>query len=164
MILTRTILFCLVILLGSSCHRRAAEAQPTSETKDIKTTTEQPEEMGGAAGVEETVILGKILERSVDAERFEGDTHPCDSLPCEAKVEIIAIHQLGSDFHGQFEEGEVIEVHFDLTLEATSKIFPELNQPLSGLQEGDFFQAPIRQSTITDDPDRFRVTLYEKLK
>jgi hypothetical protein len=161
--LTRTLVFSLVILIGSSCHRRAAEAEPIKEEKS-KTQTEQPEEMGGAAGVEETLILGKIIERSVDAERFEGDEHPCDSLPCEAMVEIIAIPQIGSDFHGQFEEGEVIEVHFDLTLEPTSDLFPELNLPLSGLQEGDYFKAPLRQSTITNDPDRFRVTLYEKLK
>ncbi|MEQ9188666.1 MAG: hypothetical protein RLP15_13100 [Cryomorphaceae bacterium] len=122
------------------------------------------EEMSGIEGPMPTIIVGKIVERWIDSERFEGDQHPCDRSPCEAKVEVIALTQIGNDFNGEIEAGEVLKVHFDFSLNPTDALFPELNTPLDGLLVDDLFQASIQTSTDTDHADRYRINVYEKIK
>lgn len=146
-----------ILLTLISCQKRVTSA-------DAKDNEVIIEEIGGAVQLEETVIIGKVIERSIDADRFVGDLHPCDRVPCEARVEVLSVSQIGSDFHGQFEAGEQIDVHFDFTLEDTKEFFPELNTPLPGLKTGDFFSAPIYTSSTTDAPDRYRIKMYEQQK
>ena len=156
--LNKAILACSVLLITMiGCQKRVA-------SNDTSVASAEAEEMGGAAQLEETRIIGKIINRSIDADRFVGDLHPCDHAPCEALVEVLSVSQIGSDFHGQFEAGHEIDVHFDFTLEDTEEYFPELNIPLPGLEEGDFFSAPIFTSSTTDSPDKYRIKMYELQK
>lgn len=158
----------LLILLSvsSACHRQSTgsvdSAKSTATT--APSSAHAPEEMSGIEGPIPTIIIGKIMERWIDGERFEGDEHPCDRTPCEAKVEVIALTQVGNDFNGALEAGEVLEVHFDFSLDPTYALFPELNTPLDGLMVDDLFQASIQTSTDTDHADHYRINVYEKIK
>ena len=75
------------------------------------------------------------------------------------QAEVIALTQVGNDFNGALEAGEVLEVHFDFSLAPTHALFPELNTPLDGLMEDDLFQAAIQTPTDTDHADRYRINV-----
>jgi len=154
-----------VIFSFSACHRRSVDRM---EQVQERTTSPEPsseiEEMGGVEGPTGTIVIGKVVKTWLDADRFEGDGHPCDTHPCEAEIELMAVTQIGSDFHGQFEAGDVIKVHFDFTLDPTKDLFPELNTHFDGLTTGEFFKATLNTPYASDHPDQYRVGEYEKLK
>lgn len=142
-----------------SCHKRVEQKSAQHAKVDVTESSSDDEAMGMAEGPTHNQVIAKVLERRIDRQRFEGH-HPCNDHPCDALVEIVAITQLGMDFHGQIEEGMQVDVHFTYTLDPSDDLFPELNQPLPGLEEGAYFEA-----ILLDDAQRpggFVVKLYEK--
>ena len=156
------ILLSVMVVLTIGCHRRAEKTSVEPTLQPAPTAVAAEEDMALDEGITQNRIIGRVVSRSIDPNRFQGD-HPCNTYPCEAVVEIAAITQLCMNYHGQIDEGNEINVHFAYTLEPSASIFPELFSPLSGLQEGDYFEALL----FDDEPDangkpRFLIQLYER--
>jgi len=155
----------MLVLSFSACHRRSADhVGEVQKVTTSSTAVVEDEKMGGIEGPTGTMVIGKVVKTWLDADRFEGDDHPCDTHPCEAEIELMAVTQIGSDFHGQFEAGDVLKVHFDFTLDPTKDLFPELNTHFDGLSIGEFFKSTLNTPYTSDHPDQYRVGEYEKLK
>lgn len=108
-----------------------------------------------------SVIEGSIISISPVDKSTTGNI-PCDKTPCNAKVKIISIKQNGQNYHGQFSEGDIIDMHFDFTLSSTKELFPELNKHMPGLDVGTIFVAELFEHPDTDLP--YRIKLYEVKK
>lgn len=154
-----------IILAATACQKRVVsnETVPGSnnqpiETKVVENEVDKSDEalMKGSkkGSPSNSVIIGRIVE--IVAPNPQHDA-PCNEVSCRAKVELMAMTKYGASFHGQFSEGEIIEVYFMFTLEETSNRFPELNEPLPGLTENKFFEAELFEA----EEEGYSVKLYK---
>ena len=102
-------------------------------------------------------IIGKVVKVLPNTKADKKLKH-CDVNPCRALVEVMALPQSGSNYHGQYNETDKIEVQFLYTIEATHQLFPQLYKPLVGLSSGSFFEAELFEL----EPGQYRVQLYNK--
>ena len=124
----KSILYVLgLFLLVSSCHQKTSN-QVFFDQSDITKSTLN------------SVIEAKVIEH---IENTTVTTEMCKKHPCYASLEITRIVQNGQNYHGQFSEGDTIEAYFNFTLDNTSKLFPQLNKTLPGLNKGTIFQAEL---------------------
>lgn len=137
-----------MVLIGAlvlmSCGKRTQTSTEAPEAVN-DTGVEASEEMvsPSAEGPTASVIIGRIASLWTDTSTASEATPACLEFPCEAKVEILAIEQMGSSYHGQFEAGTIQLAHFIFSLAPTQDILPELNITLPGLKEGDLFRAQV---------------------
>ena len=147
-----------------SCGKKTqsvyAENEEELTVEEVQVHPAPVEEMGGIApeGPTNTVIVGRIASSWITEDKAKA-IPACQTHPCEAKVEVLRILKSGSDYHGQYEDGFIIPVHFDFTLHPTKDILPELTVPLVGLTEGDVFEAEVRHH----DQGPYSIGTYKKL-
>jgi hypothetical protein len=122
---------------------------------EIEVMEEPPPE-----GPTPSVILGRIASLWIDTAAVENATTACQTHPCEAKVEVLAVEQMGSGYHGEFEAGTMLQAHFIFTLSPTENVLPELNTPLPGLKEGDYFRAEVNYR----EHGPLRIGSYERIE
>jgi len=159
------LLFIPILLSLIGCHKRLATNDSASESANQPITTkvvqnevdkEDEDLMKGPkkGSPSNSVIIGKIVEITPPDLSQE---FPCNEVSCLAKVELMAMSKFGSSFHGQYNEGQVLTVRFVFTLEQTSERFPELNEPLPGLDVNNFFEAELFES----EEKGYSVKLYK---
>jgi len=153
--MTKRILAVLTVgLLVFACNKNVTK----SSDAQVASNSGSNEEMGFNEGSFNSVIVGKVARVIPPDGSLKG--HVCESNVCFADVEIMAVVETGQNFHGQIEAGKTIPVWFEYTLITTDQLFPELTEPLPGLQAGDFFQARLYEHP--DDSIAYRVNIYER--
>lgn len=144
-----------------ACGKRSQKASNTTKV-DASVPIEASEEMQAplAEGPTPSVILGRIASRWVDTSQVSSSTKACQDHPCEAKIEVLSVERVGSDYHGQFEAGTIQRAHFIFTLSPTQDILPELNSSFPGLNEGDLFRAEVNYRELGP----LKIGPYEKIE
>ncbi len=105
-----------------------------------------------------TKVMAKVLEILSPSQAGIDMNSICKNHPCRSKIEFLAITHRGSNFHGQYNEGDTATARFTFTLDATESLFPELNSPLPGLANGDFFEAEL----FENDRGEYTIQIYDK--
>lgn len=155
-------IFCLIII--TSCKSADNASSKDTPNEDIAASDlDHDDEQIMKRGPEESspknsVVIGKLVERIASTTQDVEWNDKCSNHPCRGKIELLALSNRGSNFHGQYNEGDTIEVRFVFTLDPTDKIYPELNTPLPGLMVGDFFEAELFERESKD----YRIQLYDK--
>lgn len=145
-----------ILLFGCSPKNTAViESAPAKEIK----SSDEDDEMGELQAASNSKVLAQLVSKSkMDGVSVES---PCHATECIGSFEIKAFIQYGANFHGQLEEGQVVQAEFEFTLSETSGAFPELNHPLPGLSVGDYFEAELFENV---DNGSFTIRLYELKK
>lgn len=150
----------LLLILTGACHKRVSDKPSTTtqvETSSADAADEQLMQEGPAMeGPTNTVIWGQI-EEVLPISKTPGYPH-CETQPCRAIVNVLAIKGVGSNYHGQYEAGQVIEVQFAYTLSPTEGLYKTLNFSLPGMVESEVFEAEIHEP----EAGEYIIKYYEK--
>ena len=92
-----------------------------------------------------SVVVAKIIE--VYDERLE--IHPCSEVACVALVKLEKVKKRSSGFTSILDENQEGDMRFAFTLAETTKaLFPNLDKRFPGLEEGDRFEANIKEELL----------------
>ncbi len=139
------LLFLLGLLIFSGCNKETAES--------FKLTANIPP---GNCRIE-----GKIL--SIEKTLNPDLNSPCSKAPCLAKVLVNSVYGYGAGFASRIAKGDTIDLHFNMTLSASTKdLFPNLDVRLPGLEEGSVFIGDIEYVESINNPSIFEILYYEK--
>lgn len=89
-------------------------------------------------GPDQALITAKIIKILPIAE--DAKKGVCSDYPCKAIVQILSVWEKGNSFRPAVTPEREISVHFEFSLNPTTELFPELEQALPGLREGDLFE------------------------
>lgn len=157
----KNLLGILVVLafIFCGCNRKNEAAIKSESTTENVDKMDEDRMLDGPqeSSPKNSRIIGKVVKVLPNTKADKNLKH-CDENPCRALVEVMALPRNGSNYHGQFNESDKIEVQFLFTIEATHQLFPELYKPLVGLTTGDFFEAEL----FEHEPGQYRVQLYNK--
>lgn len=153
----------MILLVLISCGKRTQKSDEprATEQQEVSIQQEAEEEMGFVSGApSNSVIVAELVEKFIHPTP-ETQIDQCQSNPCQAKVKIVALKQRGMGYDGGLDEGQVVEIHFDFSTENTKELFPELNEHLPGLEEGDYFEAEV--FVKAEHPSNKRIRTYKRL-
>lgn len=163
-------LFFAVILIAvlASCSNRLNKVtssidEPANPSKIAVTSVDEIDENIMKDAVSQssprnTRVIAKIIDRIETTDEDVLMNTMCANHPCRASIEFMAMTFHGSNFHGQYNEGDTVIARFVFTLDPTETIFPELNNPLPGLAVGDFFEAEL----FENDRGEYTIQIYDK--
>lgn len=132
-------LFPLLIILLSACgstKQKQTDKEPPVVAKpetELVMPTKLPKPGPDQALITAKII--KILPITEDAKKGV-----CSQYPCMATVQILSVWDKGNSFRPTITPEREISVHFEFSLNPTADLFPELEQALPGLREGDLFE------------------------
>lgn len=155
MVKNLTIMLLSVFILGCSNKNGPVVMESSSSGVD----REQEEVMGNVQAAGNSIVLGRLTSKRM-MDGVDQDS-PCAAVECMGSFEILSFIQYGANFHGQIEEGQIVEALFDFTLSDTKNAFPELNEPLPGLNVDDYFEAELFEDV---DDGSLTIRLYELKK
>ncbi|RYZ47638.1 MAG: hypothetical protein EOP49_20810 [Sphingobacteriales bacterium] len=94
---------------------------------------------GTNAGPSACFIKGRII--TIDRPTGGDSTSPCSRFPCSASVAIMEVGGCGAGVTEPLTPGDIVTMHFSMTLEPSKEVFPTGRMNLPGLESGDVFTA-----------------------
>ena len=157
-----SIVIFIVALMACSNRSNKVANEPSQLKVEIYSIDKEDEDlMKGPlnnSSPKNTKVIAKVVERLSPSQADIDMNSICENHPCCSKIEFLAITYRGSNFHGQYNEGDTATARFTFTLDATESLFPELNSPLPGLANGDFFEAEL----FENDRGEYTIQIYDK--
>lgn len=107
-------------------------------------------------------IIGKIVKVLPIVKSNKQPLQPCDKQACMAEVKVTKILGYGSGFPPFAQIHPTVVIKFAFTLGETKHLFPQLNQPMSGLKEGDVFEASVTSMESVESSNKYIIYTYNK--
>lgn len=125
-----------VLSACSSTKEKKPESEPPVSAKSVAEIT-RPLNLP-KPGPDQALISAKIIKILPIPE--DAKKGVCSENPCTARVQILTVWEKGNAFRPTITPEREVSVHFEFSLNPTTDLFPELEQPLPGLKEGDLFE------------------------
>jgi len=145
------LLLCLVI---GVCDLQAQKYHEQNNEMNSNTNNKR----NGGIPPDNCKMIGEVVK--VSTERTSNGV--CAENPCVATIKVVEILGYGSGFSTPLNIGQEITINFAFTLSPTNNLFPELNEPLEGLEEGDKFEALVIGSERMGEGKSYKIYAYKK--